>query len=591
MKYIKIINYRIIILFILFQSQIDNAMGQSKKECGTVVSHQYLDYLEASLTEREELVKKYNKDRLQGRVTSTSIPVQFHVSRTTEGDDAAVSDEDLLKVIDNINTSFSIMGISFTSCGQTKFIDDTFLHTNFEKDLHDPLLDQYDDKFILNIYFFADLIGVNGYAKFPQDQVDRIVVSKERALTSTVEHELGHYFSLLHTYETSRGDELVSGANCRVAGDFICDTPPDPGDRSDFSACIYNGSDVDEAGDRYAPDGFNYMGRGQATCRNRFSILQRERILASLLMDRYYLVDCSQTAPVNSCISTIASFPYEESFEDYAGGTEWRQNVDDDFGWRVRHRTSSSNTGPDEALDGDYFMYTEASDYRNATGILSSPCFDLRDRSTLKVSFGYHLFGTDIGKLSLQITKDEGATWASVWVQQGNKGNQWNNAVIDLDEYAGNTIQLRFVGETGSGSKGDMAIDNIVISSEPIVTGLRHSQDKKALTLYPNPAQDVLTIQYSDLKQGHATLYITNTNGSMIYEQKLPNTNSSNEMKLNLEEWNPGFIMSALLVSQKNLLLCLCTNHKSKLCLNNQNRLLSADNISNNPKQIKITLT
>ncbi|WP_185154172.1 T9SS type A sorting domain-containing protein [Fulvivirga sp. M361] len=551
MKYIKIINYRIIILFILFQSQIENSIGQSKEECGTVPNQQYLDYLENSLTEREKLVNRHYKDRLQGRATSTSIPVQFHVSRTTEGNDAAVSDEDLLKVIDNINTSFSIMGISFTSCGQTKFIDDTFLHTNFEKDLHDPLLDQYDDKFILNIYFFADITDVNGYAKFPQDQVDRIVITSERALTSTVEHELGHYFSLLHTYETSRGNELVSGNNCRVAGDFICDTPPDPGDRSDFNACIYNGTAVDGAGDRYAPDGFNYMGRGQATCRNRFSILQRERILASLLMDRYYLVDCSQTAPENSCISTITSFPYEESFEDFAGGTEWRQNVDDDFGWRIRHRTSSSNTGPDEALDGDYFMYTEASDYMNATGILSSPCFDLQDRSTLNVTFGYHLFGTDIGKLSLQLTKDEGATWASVWVQQGNKGNQWNNAVITLDEYVGNTIQLRFVGETGSGSRGDMAIDNIVISSAPLVTGVRPGPDKNTLTLYPNPARDILTIQYSDLKQGHPTLYVTNVSGHVVYEQKLSNISASKEIKLDLKEWNPGVYYVRIIGQEK----------------------------------------
>lgn len=553
MKYTKIIVYRILLLLFFFTGQVGSSISQSKEECGSVPGQEYLGYLERTLTEREALAKKYIRDRQMGRVTSASIPVQFHVSRTTEGNDAAVSEADLVKVLDNVNASFSSMGISFTSCGQTRFIDDTFLHTNFEKDLHDPLLDQYDDKFVLNIYFFEDILDVNGYAKFPQDQVDRIVINNERALTSTVEHEIGHYFSLLHTYSTSRGAELVSGANCRVAGDFICDTPPDPGDRSDFSACIYVGGARDAAGDLYKPDGFNYMGRGQATCRNRFSLLQRERIMASLMMDRYYLVDCSQTAPeVNSCISTITSFPHKESFEDYTGGTEWRQNFDDDFGWRLRHRTSSGSTGPGQALDGDYFMYTEASDYMNATGILSSPCFDLQNQGTASISFGYHMYGTDIGKLELQITKDQGTTWATLWIQQGNKGNQWNTAVVTFDDYVSNIVQLRFVGKTSSGSKGDMAIDDIVVSSEELITGIEQDNRGNTLSAYPNPARQTITIQYSDPGQDHATLYVTSTDGRIVYKERLADKTGLNQTQLDLTLWSPGIYLVRITGQSKN---------------------------------------
>lgn len=540
MRYVKIINYRILTLLVFFLGQTDGSIGQSKDECGSVPSQEYLDYLEGSLIEREALVDKYYKERLLGRVTNASIPVQFHVSRTTEGEAAAVSEADLLKVIDNINASFLPMGISFSSCGQTKFIDDTFLHNNFNRDIHDQLLDQYDSKFILNIYFFANLIGVNGYARFPEDQVDRIVITSERVLTSTVEHELGHYFSLLHTYETSRGDELVSGENCRVAGDFICDTPPDPGDRSDFNACVYVGTAADAAGDVYAPDGFNYMGRGQATCRNRFSLLQRERILASLLMDRYYLLDCSQTALETSCISTITSFPYEESFEDFAEGTEWRQNIDDDFGWKLRHRTSSSGTGPGEALDGDYFMYTEASDYRNATGILSSPCFELQERSAASISFGYHMYGADIGKLELQITKDEGTTWTTLWIQEGNKGNQWHESEISLDDYLDNSVQLRFIGQTGNGSKGDIAIDNIVVSSGELVTGISQGNGESVLTVYPNPAREALYIQFPEPGQNSSQLYVTSFDGRILYEEVLSIKRVSNRVQLDITQWKAG---------------------------------------------------
>lgn len=553
MKYVKIISYKTLVLLVFLFGHVGSSIGQSKDECGAVPNQEYLNYLESTLTERETIVSKYYKNRQLGRVTNLNIPIQFHVSRTTEGDDPAVNETDLLQVIDNINTTFSSMGMSFMSCGQTKFIDDTFLHTNFEKDLHDPLLDQYDDKFILNIYFFADLIGVNGYAKFPQDQIDRIVVSRERALTSTMEHELGHYFSLLHTYSTSRGEELVSGANCRVAGDLICDTPPDPGERSDFNACIYVGTAVDAAGDVYTPDGFNYMGRGEATCRNKFSLLQRERILASLLMDRYYLVDCSQTEPVSTdCIATITSFPYEESFEDFAGGTEWRQNIDDDFGWEVGSSTTSSSTGPENALEGDYFMFTEASDFTNATGILSSPCFDLQNKGTASISFGYHMFGVDIGKLELQISEDMGTTWITLWVQQGNKGDQWNTVVVAFDNYVGNIVQLRFVGQTGSDSKGDMAIDDVEVISE-VVTGIEKPIET-ILKVYPNPTQKTLAIDFQNLTdRGLHTLYVTNVEGRIIYNELINNAGNSREYQLDVSQWAYGTYFVSLIGKSKKV--------------------------------------
>jgi hypothetical protein len=45
----------------------------------------------------------------------------------------------------------------------------------------------------------------------------------------TLVHEFGHYFGLLHTFDTQNGVETVNGDNCATAGDMICDTPADPG--------------------------------------------------------------------------------------------------------------------------------------------------------------------------------------------------------------------------------------------------------------------------------------------------------------------------------------------------------------------------
>lgn len=540
MKCKRIINYRISIILILFLSQATVLFAQHDEICGSVASQEYINKLTSSLTERRATAEKYYKLRRATRTTGFSIPVQFHVSRNSSGEDPAVSNEDLLLVLDNLNDAFNPMDISFAACGQTKFIDNTLLHANFDKDIHDSQLDKYDDKYVLNIYFFGNLDGLNGYAKFPEDQVDRIVVEAENALTTTTIHEIGHYFSLLHTYSTSRGIELVSGANCRVAGDLICDTPPDPGDRDYYNNCVYVGNVRDPIGSLYSPDGFNYMGKGQNTCRNKFSPMQQERIIASVIMDRYYLVDCLQTKPEAGCHSTVTSFPYEESFENYTGGTDWRQNIDDQFGWSWGGNTRSDDTGPDNASKGDYFMFTEASDYRNAKGILTSPCFNLQGQNAAQISFAYHMFGVDIGKLELQLSQDQGSTWTSLWIEQGNKGNQWNEIDISLNDFLENTIQLRFIGETGSGSKGDMAIDNIVVSNQVLITGITGGRDKGKVTLYPNPARDILTIRYQDLDYGQYTLYITGIDGRIIYKSMFSASGNSGEYKVNLGQSDFG---------------------------------------------------
>lgn len=531
----------IITTLIFLTGHFVSAQSLHNEQCGSVPSEAYLDLLAAGIEEREQFVHQYFQRQISSRPTNFSIPVQFHVTRTSSGQNQAVSDEDIVKVLDNMNSAYAPMDMAFVSCGQTKFIDNTNLHTSFDKDADDSKLDQYDDEYILNIYLVGNLDGLNGYAKFPEDQIDRVVIEAENALTSTVIHEIGHYFSLLHTYSTSRGVELVSGSNCLVSGDLICDTPPDPGERDFFSNCSYIGTATDPEGRAYAPDGFNYMGRGQNTCRNRFSAMQRSRILASLMMDRYYLVDCSQTTPNIICTNRIASFPYEESFEDYAGGTAWKQNIDDQFGWNQGADTPSSDTGPDEAKDGNYFMFTEASDYQNATGIITSPCFDLQNQSAAEVSFSYHMYGVDVGKLELQIDQNESGQWTTIWGQQGNKGDQWLEATVSLNQYLGNTIQLRFSARTANGSKGDMALDKVVVSDGTVLAAIsKEVESDNSLVLYPNPTSKTLIISYKRTFLVRPTLLITSMDGRTVYKESVYNFNKSGELRLDVSQWAAG---------------------------------------------------
>ncbi|HAA20614.1 MAG TPA: hypothetical protein DCP28_18320, partial [Cytophagales bacterium] len=47
----------------------------------------------------------------------------------------------------------------------------------------------------------------------------------------------------------------------------------------------------------------------------------------------------------------------------------------------------------------------------------------------------------------------------------GNQGNQWNSISVDLSTYAGSEIIVQFAAETGSTWQGDVAIDNLSLST------------------------------------------------------------------------------------------------------------------------------
>ncbi|MEL7532785.1 MAG: T9SS type A sorting domain-containing protein, partial [Bacteroidota bacterium] len=164
-----------------------------------------------------------------------------------------------------------------------------------------------------------------------------------------------------------------------------------------------------------------------------------------------------------SCASTVTSFPYSESFESGIGA--WTQAGGDDFDWtRDSGGTPSNGTGPSTGADGAWYMYIEASspNYPSKTAIFESPCFDLSGLSSPEFSFSYHMLGSAVGTVSLQISTDDGDTWpTTIWTESGDQGSAWNDLTLDLSAYAGNTIKLRFFGTTASSWQGDIVIDAI----------------------------------------------------------------------------------------------------------------------------------
>lgn len=172
--------------------------------------------------------------------------------------------------------------------------------------------------------------------------------------------------------------------------------------------------------------------------------------------------------PVAGCSTTISSFPYSESFE--SPSNTWENTTGDEMDWtRQSGGTTSGNTGPAAAQDGSYYYYTESSG--NGTGfpdkiaVLNGPCFDFSGQSAPQLAFQYHMYGAQMGSLTLEASTDNGNTWAQLWTLSGDQGNSWQTANVNLSGYSGTTVILRFKGITGSSYTSDMSIDNLVLTT------------------------------------------------------------------------------------------------------------------------------
>ena len=157
----------------------------------------------------------------------------------------------------------------------------------------------------INVYFVNSILfprgtGAAGYTYLPPGP-DRIFMTHGGISGLTLEHEMGHYFSLFHTHGTTNfgtTDELVDGSNCTTAGDRICDTPADPNLSGKVnSSCLYIGTDRDANGQLYVPDPTNIM--SYSHCDDRFSTGQYVRAREGFERSRNYLI--SQFSLLSLC--------------------------------------------------------------------------------------------------------------------------------------------------------------------------------------------------------------------------------------------------------------------------------------------------
>ena len=244
------------------------------------------------------------------------IPVKFHIVGKSDGS-GYYRLANLWDVFCQLNQKYTEVGFYFYLYGDIDYINnDDYYVIDFSSG--DAMMQEYNVDGVANVYLVNDAAGYCGYYTWGSDAV-AITTTCNLSGSTTLAHELGHYFSLPHPFDNVTGNvEFVNETNCSTAGDLFCDT------KADFLnfrwSCPYTGSQTDPNGDVYHPDETLFMSYAADECETRFSDQQMDAMVNKLLTGRQDLLN--HPTPVTTAI-TDSQFLSNPDYEQQNIPNDW----------------------------------------------------------------------------------------------------------------------------------------------------------------------------------------------------------------------------------------------------------------------------
>lgn len=270
--------FRTIFYLILFTAFGSRLCAQSyAPPCG--MTREDLD--EVSLRLRENLAA-LESNPLEFRDVRY-VPLTFLLVANTDGT-GRIADSDVYDQLCALNEDYTPVNIQFY-IKKLKYINNSTVYQTHAQAF--GFMQFQRELGSINIWVvndatpFGDALGTTlGYYS---PGTDWLVMRKDEVAqqTSSLSHEVGHYFSLDHPFNgwdqepydpnihgvpapaTSPGGvptEKQDGSNCATAGDYICDTPPDYNLGFGWPNCNYTGGAKDPMGVTIDPEEKLFMG-------------------------------------------------------------------------------------------------------------------------------------------------------------------------------------------------------------------------------------------------------------------------------------------------------------------------------------------
>ncbi len=298
------------------------------------------------------LKNKYQEKEAQAREDLIYVPIKFHLVADVEGDGRVPFDA-ILDQLCELNTAFEPIGYKFyMKDGTVNRVNNNTIYFNAvtAAGISKMVTEKNNEgSNAINIFVpeNADGGGIGttlGFYLFNQDWIvlKKSVPQNETQDHFVLAHEIGHFFSLPHTFlgwddnpwdgtpvtsPTSPGgelNELADGSNSDIAGDMIEDTPADYNLGFGWNGCTeYTGGCADITGALLDPQEENFMGYFIGCDQYVFSDKQQEIITNDYNSSRRAYLRVSyqpNDLPIEDLPEIIA--PADDSTTPYFNGVE-----------------------------------------------------------------------------------------------------------------------------------------------------------------------------------------------------------------------------------------------------------------------------
>ena len=557
-------NFHIYTLIFLIFLNTSSVFSQDKKivNCITETPDNFYEIENLNKSKYEFYINEYyNKLQSKSSTAITNVPAKIHIVTDTNGQ-TNITLQEILDEIDEANSFLANSFLEITVCEDVNFIEN---NTLYDFDIDDQaLLYANNQPNIMNLYFVESIAfgdgNACGYTYLPGNSsqyYDVIVMDSQCTndpISTTLIHEFGHHFNLIHTHGVSNSeltDELVNGSNCNNAGDRICDTPADPQlNSSNVSSvnCLYTGNETDALGQFFDPDTSNIMSYSPNTCTDFISDGQFARMYAGFHTYKTYYKCPSFYVDFEADINVSCDDYMTVNFIDTSVGAiswEWDVNGDDIVDYTDQNPTHVYTPGV-------YDVTLEISNgSENITKVFSEYInFSSNIYETSKVNL--KLFIVDLNENTWEFKDSSGNILYEGGSYEQNGEYNYEFEVVQSECYtftiydsAGNgldgynwTIGSEYYELTTE--EGDLIYTNTNFGSEEsklISTeylNLNHS-DINSISIYPSPADNFIFITYQNILPESYKIF--DLNGRLISSKVV---NNDFDLEINVSDFERG---------------------------------------------------
>lgn len=243
------------------------------------------------------------------------VPIQFHIVRQSDGK-KGVSEQKIYDQLCELNEMYSGMDIVYY-LKPFNYINNSTMYTDHQATTFfmrgNKNLNAMNIFVLQNANTSGASLGQTLAYFTPIDDWIVIRVDEVGGTKKTLSHEVGHFFSLAHTFRGWDGEayeesvhgnpvgpnspggvpnEYQNGNNCQTAGDLICDTPPDYNFGFSWNGCSFTQQIMDPTGTVVDPMENNIMGYFLDCAPDEYEFTPMQEALA--------LIDLSNTTYLHS---------------------------------------------------------------------------------------------------------------------------------------------------------------------------------------------------------------------------------------------------------------------------------------------------